>query len=84
MKIIRSSSDPDRPVEYEVSTPWLRSDDAARYLGVSRRFFDRAVAAANISYGWSGRSRVYHTSELDKLCMGGCDVPEASDGDHTG
>lgn len=73
MKVIKVPvADPaaDRSMEYEIQTPWLRADDAARYLGVSRAFFDLAAAASGLRHGWDGRCKVYHTQDLDRLCLG--------------
>jgi hypothetical protein len=60
----------DRSTGYEIQTPWLRAEEAARYLGVSRAFFDSAAAASGLRHGWEGRCKVYHTDDLDRLCLG--------------
>lgn len=79
MRVVKIPEKGGRGEVREILSPWLRAEDAARYLGVSRSFFDSAAAAANLPHGFEGRTKVYNTDELDKLCQGGSDEPRKND-----
>lgn len=49
-----------------IKTPWLSIADAHRYLGISRREFEKVVAS-NVPCKGFGNSRKYHVDELDKF-----------------
>lgn len=56
-----------------VETPWLRIDEAAAYVGLSRSAFDER--SLRVPHGGDDRLRLYHVSILDKWVQG--DLPDA-------
>jgi len=54
-----------------VETPWLRTAEAAAYVGLSRTAFDNR--ACNVPHGGNTRTRIYHVGILDKWVNGELD-----------
>lgn len=46
-------------------SPWLSAEDAAGYVGVSKRTIERAQARGRLRSAEVGRRRVYHRDDLD-------------------
>jgi len=63
-----------------VETPWLRTVEAAAYVGLSRTAFE--LRAFKVPHGGNSRTRIYHVDVLDRWVNG--ELPDAPfDADET-
>jgi len=63
---------------HKITTPWLRSEEAAAYCGLAKSSFYRK--ATGVPFGGSGSQRMYHVDVLDDWMAGKLEVPFEPEG----